>query len=99
MRRGNREDLLRKGGICISRYYYDSDYPFAVYIANLGMYKAGRLVGEWVKFPTTAEEMRQTLKNIGIGKKHNRDQAYENWLVFDDVSNLEVLKASALKYK
>ncbi len=63
-----------------------------MYIANLGMYNDGRLVGEWVKFPTTAEKMRQTLKNIGIGKKHNRDQAYDNWFVFDDVSNLEVLE-------
>ncbi len=92
MSQRKREDLLRKGGICISRYDYDSDYPFAVYIANLGMYKDGRLVGEWVKFPTTAENMRQTLKNIGIGKKHDRDQSYENWFVFDDVSNLEVLE-------
>ena len=49
-------------------------------------------MGEWVKFPTTAEKMRQTLKNIGIGKKHNCDQAYDNWFVFDDVSNLEVLE-------
>ena len=56
------------------------------------MYKDGRLVGEWVKFPTTAEKMRQTLKNIGIGKKHNRDQAYDNWFILDDVSNLEVLE-------
>lgn len=92
MRRGNREDLLQKGGSSISRYNYDSDYPFAVYIANLGMYKDGRLVGEWVKFPTTAEKMRQTLKNIGIGRKHDHDQAYDNWFVFDDVSNLEVLE-------
>lgn len=92
MSQRNREDLLQKGGSSISRYNYDSDYPFAVYIANLGMYNDGRLVGEWVKFPTTAEKMRQTLKNIGIGKKHNRDQAYENWFVFDDVSNLDVLE-------
>ena len=68
MSQKKREDLLRKGGSSISRYNYDSDYPFAVYIANLGMYNDGRLVGEWVKFPTTAEKMRQTLKNIGIGK-------------------------------
>ena len=92
MSQRNREDLLQKGGSSISRYNYDSDYPFAVYIANLGMYNDGRLVGEWVRFPTTAEKMRQTLKNIGIGKKHNRDQAYENWFVFDDVSNLDVLE-------
>lgn len=63
-----------------------------MYIANLGIYNDGRLVGEWVKFPTTAEKMRQTLRNIGIGKKHNCNQAYDNWFVFDDVSNLDVLE-------
>ena len=56
------------------------------------MYNDGRLVGEWVKFPTTAEKMRQTLKNIGIRKKHNCNQAYDNWFVFDDFSNLNVLE-------
>ncbi len=49
-------------------------------------------MGEWVKFPTTAEKIGQTLKNIGIGKEHNHDQAYDNWFVFDDVSNMEVLE-------
>ena len=92
MSQRNREDLLQKGGSSISRYNYDSDYPFAVYIANLGMYKDGRLVGEWVKFPTTAEKIGQTLKNIGIGRKHDHDQTYENWFVLDDVSNMEVLE-------
>ena len=37
-------------------YEYDKDYPFAAFITNLGKYNEGSLVGEWVKFPTTAEE-------------------------------------------
>ncbi len=37
-------------------YDYDKDYPFAAFITNLGKYNEGALVGEWVKFPTTAEE-------------------------------------------
>ena len=39
--------------------YYDhnKDYPFAAFITNLGKYNEGELVGEWVKFPTTAERI------------------------------------------
>ena len=32
------------------------------------------------------------IKKYWYWKKHNRDQAYENWFVFDDVSNLDVLE-------
>ena len=39
-------------------YDYDKDYPFAAFITNLGKYNEGALVGEWVKFPTTAEELK-----------------------------------------
>ena len=39
-------------------YSYNKDYPFAAFITNLGKYNEGELVGEWVKFPTTAEEMK-----------------------------------------
>ena len=38
-------------------YDYDKDYPFAAFITNLGKYNEGALVGEWVKFPTTVEEL------------------------------------------
>ena len=38
-------------------YDHDKDYPFAAFITNLGKYNEGELVGEWVKFPTTAEEL------------------------------------------
>ena len=38
-------------------YDYDKDYPFAAFITNLGKYNEGALVGEWVKFPTTAEDV------------------------------------------
>ena len=40
-------------------YDYDKDYPFAAFITNLGKYNEGALVGEWVKFPTTAEELKK----------------------------------------
>jgi len=69
--------------------YYDhnKDYPFAAFITNLGKYNEGELVGEWVKFPTTAEELKEVFKRIGIGQKDDFGQPYEEcmtamWTVF-----------------
>lgn len=42
-----------------------SDY-FKAYITNLGKYNEGALVGEYLKFPTTTEEVQALLKHIGI---------------------------------
>ena len=50
-------------------YDYDKDYPFAAFITNLGKYNEGALVGEWVKFPTTAEELKKVFERIGIGAR------------------------------
>ena len=46
-------------------YEYDHDCPFEAYITNLGKYNEGELVGEWVKFPTTSEELQKE-----IGRAH-----------------------------
>ena len=65
--------------------YYDhnQDYPFAAFITNLGKYNEGELVGEWVKFPTTAEELKEVFKRIGIGQKDDFGQPYEEWFITD----------------
>lgn len=39
---------------------------FEAYITNLGKYNEGELVGETLKFPTSAQEVQALLKNIGI---------------------------------
>ena len=36
------------------------------YVTNLGKYNEGQLVGEPLKFPTTAEEVQSLLKRIGV---------------------------------
>ena len=64
-------------------YEYNRDYPFAAFITNLGKYNEGELVGEWVKFPTTAEELKAALDNIGIGQKDDFGYAYEEWFITD----------------
>ena len=64
-------------------YDYDKDYPFAAFITNLGKYNEGALVGEWVKFPTTAEELKKVFERIGIGAichlphKHQQSPAHD----------------------
>ncbi len=64
-------------------YEYDKDYPFAAFITNLGKYNEGELVGEWVKFPTTAEELKQVFDRIGIGKEDDFGNPYEEWFITD----------------
>lgn len=61
----------------------DSSYPFAAFITNLGKYNEGVLVGEWVKFPTTAEELKRVFDRIGIGAKDDFGQTYEEWFITD----------------
>ena len=64
-------------------YDYDKEYPFAAFITNLGKYNEGALVGEWVKFPTTAEELKKVFERIGIGSKDEFGQTYEEWFITD----------------
>ena len=65
-------------------YEYDKDYPFAAFITNLGKYNEGDLVGEWVKFPTTPEEMQKVFERIGIGQKDDFGQPYGNEYLYVD---------------
>ena len=87
-------------------YDYDKDYPFAAFVTNLGKYNEGALVGEWVKFPTTAEELKKVFERIGIGAKDDFGQTYEEWFITDydcyvdglydllgEYANLDELKA------
>ena len=64
-------------------YDHDKDYPFAAFITNLGKYNEGELVGEWVKFPITAEELKEVFKRIGIGQKDDFGNPYEEWFITD----------------
>lgn len=43
---------------------------FEAYVTNLGKYNEGELVGEWVKFPTTSEEMKKVFDRIGINAEY-----------------------------
>ena len=62
-------------------YEYDHDCPFEAFITNLGKYNEGELVGEWVKFPTTSEELQKVFERIGIGSKDDFGNPYEEWFI------------------
>ena len=53
------------------------DCAFEAFITNLGKYNEGFLVGEWVEFPVTNEEMQEVFRRIGIGRR------YEEWFITD----------------
>lgn len=59
------------------------DGDFEAFVTNLGKYNEGMLVGEWVKFPTTEEEMQNVFERIGIGKEDEFGQPYEEWFITD----------------
>ena len=67
----------------MSKYSHDHDVPFEAFITNLGKYNEGDLVGEWVKFPTTAEDLEAVFKRIGIGSVDEFGQPYEEWFITD----------------
>ena len=46
------------------------DCAFEAFVTNLGKYNEGYLVGEWVKFPITNEEMQEVFRRIGIGRRY-----------------------------
>lgn len=43
---------------------------FEAYITNLGKYNEGALIGEWVGFPTTTDEIQGVLDRIGINEQY-----------------------------
>ena len=56
---------------------------FDAFITNLGKYNEGELIGEWVGFPVTPEEMQEVFKRIGIGQTDEFGQPYEEWFITD----------------
>ena len=59
------------------------DGGFEAFVTNLGKYNEGELVGEWVKFPTTEEEMKKVFERIGIGSTDEFGHVYEEWFITD----------------
>lgn len=47
------------------------------FITNLGKYNEGELVGEWITFPISDEDLAAVLKRIGIGSTDDFGAPYE----------------------
>ena len=62
---------------------YSGGKPLGVWIGNLGRYNEGALVGEWVRFPTSRDEIDAVMKRIGIGTTDVFSQPYEEWFIGD----------------
>ena len=63
-----------------------TDVLFEAYVTNLGKYNEGELVGEYLKFPTTTEEVQALFKRIGVDGVR-----YEEFFLTDfesDISDL-----------
>ena len=78
------------------------DGNFESFVTNLGKYNEGELVGEWVKFPTTEEEMQKVFERIGIGSKDEFGHVYEEWSITDyecPVHGVRVMIVSCPVYK
>ena len=60
-----------------------SDFELQAFVTNLGKYNEGELVGEWVSFPVTPEEMRAVLDRIGIGHPDDFGVPYEEVFITD----------------
>lgn len=63
------------------------------YVTNLGKYNEGELVGEWVKFPVSKEEMSAVLDRIGIGAE------YEEIFITDYDTNLYGVSSQLGEYE
>lgn len=60
-----------------------TDTNTRIYIANLGKYNEGELVGEWIVLPFLEDELNELFVKIGLGKMV--DGEYEHGLEVDGI--------------
>jgi antirestriction protein len=57
------------------------------YITNLGKYNEGELIGEWISFPITKEELNEVFERIGIDGVNYEEYFFTDWETDIDNSN------------
>ena len=60
------------------------------FITNLGLYNEGDLVGEWIEFPISDEDLEKVKEKIGIDENH------EEWFFTDYESDIDGFDPSSL---
>ena len=68
-------------------------FVLEAYISNLGKYVEQEPMGEWVKFPTTAGQLKEVFDRIGIDGR-----AYEEWHITEYTSNIPGLAKHLNEY-
>lgn len=77
------------------------------YITNLGAYNAGALIGEWINFPISDEELKNVLLRIGVYETDDEErmlseQFYEEYIseeyFFTDYDSDEPMPFSIAKF-
>ena len=84
-----------------------------LYIANLGKYNEGELVGDWISLPFEEEELQELFVKIGVGimvdgeYKHGKiesvgghEYVYEEYAIHDyecDIEGLEIKEYSSIE--
>lgn len=72
---------------------FKEDAAISAYITNLGKYNEGELIGEWVSFPVSDEDLAAVMEDIGIDGVN-----YEETFNTDYEINIEGLTASMLGF-
>lgn len=67
------------------------------YITNLGKYNEGKLVGKWIEFPITEEELEEVFEEIGIDVIFYAGQTLED-VAYDIVQECYNLPEIAERY-
>lgn len=63
-----------------------------VYIANLGKYNEGELVGEWVNLPITEDDLEEVYERIGISEEPDQNGIiYEETAIHDYETDLDLV--------
>ena len=74
---------------------------FKIFIANLGKYNEGKLIGEWINLPFTEREMEELLDRIGINEEYEEvfitDYENEFGYTVNEYDNLDELNEIAHK--
>lgn len=66
----------------------------SAYVTNLGKYNEGQLVGKWLNFPATHQQIQSILRDIGID-----GVVYEEYFITDYESDIEGLIDSLGEYE
>ena len=72
------------------------------YITNLGKYNEGELIGKWIDFPISEEELKEVLEEIGINEEYEEyffTDFEDNLFGFGEYSSISEINKTVEKYE